>query len=79
MKRKQRALIDGDLEIHGVSPEHAETADLCVCMPWTYPPILPDNLRGTSECGTPLQHRPNAPKKPRKICVDCCVQYVRPN
>ena len=77
MKRK-RTLIDGDdLEIHGVSSEHAETADMCVCMPWTDPPILADNLRATcADCGTALQHRPNAPKKPRKICVDCCLPVL---
>lgn len=72
--------VDGEIEIEEVSTETAETATICICMPWSFPPILPDNQRSTCfGCGKALQHRLSAPKKPRKVCIACAEQYVRSN
>lgn len=63
-----------------VSPEEAETCSVCICMEWSFPLILPCNQRATCfGCGKALQHHPSAPRKPRKVCIACAEQYVRPN
>jgi hypothetical protein len=58
----------------------AETFDATVCMPWSDPPILPDNVRGScAHCGIALQFRPDAPRRPIKVCPKCVVAWARPN
>jgi len=62
-----------------VTTEEAEEADVMVCMPWTIPPILPDNQRAKcGVCGHIVQHRPNVPKRPMRVCVDCAPSVIRP-
>lgn len=47
-----------------VSTKEAETADVIVCLPWTTPPIMADNMRANcGVCGHLVQHRPTAPKQ----------------
>ena len=65
--------IDGRL-VPIVSDEEAEKADAVVCgfpdtpTPWT------DNVHTTCAiCSTPVIHRPTAPKRPMKICVECAI------
>jgi hypothetical protein len=66
------------VEIKFVSTEEGETADVMVCMPWTNPPILADNIRAKcGVCGHIVQHRPAAPKRPMKVCVDCAPSVIR--
>jgi hypothetical protein len=79
MKKPRPAFLAIDGEVTTVvSAARAEAADVCVCMPWSLPPILSDNLRATcADCGVALQHRPSAPKKPRKVCIDCAIEWVR--
>ncbi len=53
-------------------PEDAEGADVVVCAPLTSPLMMADNVIDLcSKCGDAIQHRPNAPKKPPKVCYDC--------
>jgi hypothetical protein len=67
------------LPIKFVSAEQAEQHDVLVCMDWSSPPILPDNQRGRcGVCGCVVQHRPNAPRKPMKVCVGCAPSVIRP-
>jgi hypothetical protein len=62
-----------------VSTEEGETADVLVCVDWTSPPLLPDNQRGKcGVCGCLVQHRPDAPKKPMRVCVGCAPSVIRP-
>jgi hypothetical protein len=55
-----------------VEPEEAEIADAMICIAITDPLIFPDNeIASCADCGKLLQHRPNAPKKPKKVCISC--------
>jgi hypothetical protein len=66
-------------EIQFISTTEAETADVVICMPWTHPPILADNQRSKcGVCGHLVQHRPDVPKRPMKVCVGCAPSTIRP-
>jgi hypothetical protein len=57
-----------------VSDEEAEQAEFMVCMPLGTETPFYDNLTATcSDCRKLIIHRPTAPKKPPKICLDCCL------
>ena len=43
-----RGIIDG-VPVTFATPAEAETCDICVCMPWSTPLVLPDNHRAS--CG----------------------------
>ena len=62
------------LGIQVVSEEEAEEADVVVCNTadmWT--PFRDNVQTDCAECGTPIYHRPHAPRKPRKICLNCAA------
>lgn len=60
-----------------VSDEEAETADCVVCMLADYPTPFSDNVFTVcADCSSAIQHRPYAPKKPRKLCIDCAMARV---
>jgi hypothetical protein len=72
-------MTDNRAKIEFVSIEQAEEADVMVCMPWTSPLILPDNHRAKcGVCGHIVQHRPDVPKRPMKVCLDCAPSVIRP-
>lgn len=51
-----------------------EDAVRVVCIPVTEPLAFPDNLISTCcKCGIAIQHRPNVPKGPPKICFACAL------
>jgi hypothetical protein len=53
-------------------PSEAEAADVVVCIELTQPLAFPDNIIDIcSKCGRPIQYRPNAPKRPPKVCLPC--------
>jgi len=55
-----------------VHPSEAECADSVICRRLTHPLLLPDNLIDLcSKCGEAIQHRPDGPKTPPKICDQC--------
>ena len=67
------------MSVQFISADEAEEMDALICMPWTTPPILPDNQRGTcAMCKGRVQHRPDAPRKPMRVCVDCAPAVIRP-
>jgi hypothetical protein len=58
-----------------VSDEAAEKADFVVCVPWGTPSPFSDNLKGIcSHCGIDVQYRWHAPRKPKRLCMDCFVK-----
>lgn len=53
-------------------PGEAEDADVHVCTLLTQPLAFPDNIIDIcSRCGEAIQYRPNAPKRPPKVCLPC--------
>jgi len=65
----------GSLSIPVVSDAKAEDCDYLVCMPWATPSPFSDNLKGIcSHCGIDVQYRWHAPRKPKRICMDCFIQ-----
>lgn len=60
-----------------VSVEEAETADMCICMPWHGPHDFNDNIRGVCVgCGVAVRFRPYAPKRPPKVCIGCAPGWI---
>jgi hypothetical protein len=58
-------------------PGDAEDADGVVCMRLTSPLLLPDNVIDIcSKCGEAIQYRPNAPKRPPKLCYVCADPII---
>jgi hypothetical protein len=63
--------IIGGLEVTVVSDADAEKVDYVVCMPWG-PSPFDDNLKGTCcKCGAAVMYRWHAPRKPKRICINC--------
>jgi hypothetical protein len=68
------------MKVRFLSEEEAERQPWVVCLRWSDPPVLPDNLRGPCFlCGVPVQFRPAAPKNPKRICLRCAEQIARAN
>jgi hypothetical protein len=63
----------GDFSV--VDDATAEAADFVVCARRSDPPILADNVFDTcAACGAEVQLRPTAPKRPKRICLECAVE-----
>jgi hypothetical protein len=57
--------------------DDAESADLLVCKRLTSPLLLPDNLVSLcSQCGEAIQHRPDVPVTPQKLCEVCALPII---
>ena len=57
-----------------LSSAEAEASDRLVCLPWSNPPVLPDNEKGVCcACGHAVQFRPTAPRRPPRFCVQCAL------
>ena len=55
-----------------VAGPEAEKADCVVCILASDPTPFTDNvLTYCADCIAPIQHRPTAPKRPKKICIRC--------
>ena len=60
--------------INVVSDQKAEACDYLVCMPWGPSPFT-DNLKGIcSHCGIDVMYRWHAPRKPKRICMQCMIK-----
>ena len=71
MKKRKRKGSGNGVEIV-TDPEDAEIADMVVCRRLTDPLLEPDNHVGfCTRCRSGIQHRPDAPKFPPKVCDDC--------
>jgi hypothetical protein len=80
MKTRLLALDTETKQFRLITPAEAEAHDVTVCMPWSDPLILPDNARGgCALCGIALQFRPDAPRRPMKLCLECAAACARPN
>lgn len=70
-------VVDRTVTLEVVSQEAAEGAQFVICMPAPAgaPLILADNaVAACHDCGQRIQHRPTAPVRPPKICLDCMTQ-----
>jgi hypothetical protein len=75
MKRKVQ--LPGLPPITVVSDDEAEEIEYLVCAPATEEPIFDDNFFGTCcSCGTRVQYRWHAPRKPQKICMACALERM---
>jgi hypothetical protein len=58
-----------------VSDEKAEECDFLVCVPADTPSRFEDNLTGfCCKCGIKVIYRWHAPRKPKRICMECMVK-----
>ena len=65
-------LISRGLVLPSATPAEMERAEFMVCANITMPLIMADNETGPCrDCGDMLQWRPNGPKKPPRLCLDC--------
>jgi hypothetical protein len=63
----------GDINV--VSDDEAEKCDFVVCMPADTPSPFGDNLTGfCCMCGIKVMYRWHAPRRPKRICLDCAVK-----
>lgn len=68
MKHKEK------IPIHIISEEEAEEVAFVVCMAADGPSYFADNLTGfCCKCGIKVMYRWHAPRKPKKICLQCMV------
>jgi hypothetical protein len=59
------------------SDEEAENVEYLVCAVMTEEPMFEDNFVGNCcVCGTKVQYRWHAPRKPKKICMQCAVKQM---
>jgi hypothetical protein len=73
-------VIIGGVPVTIVSDDQAETADYVVCVSWSTPSIFSNDQRATCcACGVAVRHRPYIPKKPAKLCMECCLKMAKAN
>lgn len=66
------------MKIQVVSPEEAEEATMVVCCRVGMPRHFDDDLEGVcSHCGQAVFFRPNSPKTPPKVCIECVTDMMR--
>jgi hypothetical protein len=67
--------IPGLPPIPVVSDAEAENSDFLVCAPLTEPMYFADNFKGICcHCGRDIQYRWHAPRKPKRLCMECFVK-----
>lgn len=70
----------GGLPVHVVEDEEAEKCDYLICVPAECDTPFTDNLTAfCCECGRKVQHRWHAPRKPKRICMECVVKLEERN
>lgn len=56
----------------------AASAEAVICRDVTNPLILPDNLvAACAGCSKPIQHRPDVPEGPVKLCAECAMPLMQ--
>jgi hypothetical protein len=64
-------------KIKVISDAEAEQVDFVVCVPASTPSHFDDDLFGfCSHCGVKVRYRWHAPRKPKKICLECAVKTM---
>jgi len=57
-----------------VSEEEAEEAELVVCCTIGMTRYFDNDVETVcAQCGTGIFHRPHAPRKPKKVCLNCAA------
>jgi hypothetical protein len=60
-----------------VTLAEAESVDCVVCVGMENGLVLEDNvITQCASCGGTIQHRPDAPAKPKKLCMPCAVSQM---
>jgi len=68
---KKKVLLKGLPPVTIVDDDEAEKADFIICMPLG-PSPFDDNLTGACcKCGIKVMYRWHAPRKPKRLCMDC--------
>lgn len=58
-----------------VDDDESEQCDFLVCTRADFPSPFDDNLTGfCAVCGTKVQFRWHAPRKPKRICMECMFE-----
>ena len=74
---EKKVLIKSLPPVTIVSDEEAEKVDFVVCMPFG-PSRFDDNLTDfCCECGVKVMYRWHAPRKPKKLCLDCMYKLEK--
>ena len=67
----------GGIEATVVSEQEAEQADMVVCCRAGMFSPFADNVETTcASCSRPIFHRPSAPKRPMKVCIECAGEIA---
>lgn len=57
--------------------DEAESADYLVCVLASEPTPFPDNVFDfCAKCGAKVQHRPHAPRAPKRVCMACVMPEI---
>jgi hypothetical protein len=75
----RKKLHPGLPAIEIIPDEEAETVDFLVCaaVPPSGKMLLADNFVGICcSCGTKVQYRWHAPRRPKRICMSCAVKQL---
>jgi hypothetical protein len=74
--KKRQTVNVGGAPITVVSDAEAETSDYLVCLPDGPSPFI-DNFKGVCcHCGRAIMYRWHAPRKPKRICIDCMAKLT---
>jgi hypothetical protein len=66
--------------IEVIPDEEAEKVDFLVCTLADTPTPFEDNLVGNCHfCGKKVQYRWHAPRKPKRVCLECAVIQLEAN
>lgn len=61
-----------------VTQEVAEQAEYAVCLRMGSATPFTDNVTGTcAPCGHAIFFRPSLPRRPTRICLECCEDMLR--
>ena len=65
-------------EIPIISDDDAENVDFLVCSRARDELLLPDNFVGECcVCGVKVEYRWHAPRKPKRICMECAIEQMQ--
>jgi len=74
---EKKVLVKGLPPVTIVSDDEAEKVDFLVCMPLGPSPFN-DNLTDfCCKCGIKVMYRWHAPRKPKKLCLDCMYKLEK--
>lgn len=73
--QREGSVLDFLRSIKVVSDDEAEQADFVICCTNDSPRYFDDDIDTVcARCGVGIHHRPHAPKRPKKICLECAAR-----